>query len=215
MKAQPKSISSTIFKLTLWWTVILTTLKLLEGLFINSGYIFLYTLIILVGYLGLFILLLFSIIYGSRHRDKVQRPFLPFVFSISTIVFIFLFPFNRLTLEIDFRLKLSEREKIVKMITDKTIQYDLEKSSRVEIPIMYENLSAGSANVIVENIDNTTCVFFYTFRGITDNSAGFVYVPDEKIMTKFRVGQFGASTIFYNPIEITKIAEHWYFISNT
>lgn len=101
------------------------------------------------------------------------------------------------------------------MITDKTIQYDLEKSSRVEIPIAYENLSAGSANVIVENIDNTTCVFFYTFRGITDNSAGFVYVPDEKIMTKFKVGQFGASTIFYNPIEITKIADHWYFIANS
>ncbi|MFC4230804.1 hypothetical protein ACFOW1_02805 [Parasediminibacterium paludis] len=132
-----------------------------------------------------------------------------------TIAFIFFFPFNWLTLEVDFRLKLSEREKIVKMITDKTIPYDLDKSSRVEIPTEYENLSAGSANVVVESIDNTTCVFFYTFRGLTDNSAGFVYIPDEKIMSKFKVGQFGASTIFYDPIEITKIADHWYFIANT
>jgi hypothetical protein len=120
-----------------------------------------------------------------------------------------------LTLEVDFRLKLSEREKVVRMIIDKTLPYDLDKSSLVTIPIEYENLSAGSPNILVEKIDNSTCVFFYTFRGLTDNSAGFVYVPDEKIMTKFKVGQFSSSTIFYEPIEITKIADHWYFIANT
>lgn len=213
MTDQPKSTSSTTFKLTLWWIIILTTIKLFESPLINSVFIFFYTPIILIGYLGLLILLVFSIIYWIRQRNKAHRPFLPFVFSISTIVFILYFPFNWLTLNIDFRLKLSEREKVVKMITEKTIPYDLDKSSSVIIPVEYENLSAGSANVVVENIDNTTidnttCVFFYTFRGLTDNSAGFVYVPDEKIMSKFKVGQFGTSTIFYDPIEITKIADH-------
>ena len=215
MTDKPKSTSSTIFKLTLWWTIILTTIKLFESPLINSVFIFFYTPIILVGYLGLLILLVFSIIYWVRQRNKANRPFIPFVFSISTIVFILYFPFNWLTLEVDFRMKLSEREKVVKMIADKTISYDLDKSSFVTIPSEFENLSAGSPNVVVEIIDNTTCVFFYTFRGMTDNSAGFVYVLDEKIMTKFKVGQFGSSTIFYDPIEITKITDHWYFIANT
>ena len=101
------------------------------------------------------------------------------------------------------------------MITNKSIKYDLKQSSSVEIPIEYRNLSAGSPNVKVEVIDNKICVLFYTFHGLTDNSAGFVYVPDEKIMTKFKVGKFGASDIFYDPIEITKIEDHWYFVSNT
>jgi hypothetical protein len=150
-----------------------------------------------------------------RQRKQVQRPFVPFIFSITTIIFILYFPFNWLTLEIDFRLKLSEREKVVKMISNKTIKYDLEKSSHIIIPNEYENLSAGAANVVVENINNTTCVFFYSFRGLTDNSASFVYVPDETIMNKFKVGKANASAIFYDPIEITKIADHWYFIANT
>ena len=215
MTDKPKSTSSTIFKVTLWWTIILTLIKLFESPLINSVFIFFYGPIMITGYLGLLILFIISIIYWVWQRNRAHRPFIPFIFSISTIIFILYFPFNRLTLEVDFRLKLSEREKVIKMIIDKAIPYDLDKSSLVTIPIEYENLSAGSPNIIVENIDNSTCVFFYTFRGLTDNSAGFVYVPDEKIMTKFKVGQFSSSTIFYDPIEITKIADHWYFIANT
>ena len=212
---QPKSTSSTIFKLTLGCMVIMTTIKLFENALINSVFIFFYTPIILFGYLALSLLLLGSIIYWVRQRNKAHRPFIPFIFSISSIIFILYFPFNWLTLEIDFRLNLNEREKVVKMIADKTIAYDLKKSSRVTIPTEYTNLSAGSANVIVEIIDNTTCVFFYTFRGMTDNSAGFVYVPDEKIMSKFKLWKWGASYIFYNPREITKITENCYFIANS
>lgn len=215
MTDKSKSTSSTIFKLTLWWTIILTLMKLLEVPLSNSVFIFFYVPVIFLGYVGLLILSIFSLIYWIRQKNKVNQPFVPFVFSILTITFMVFFPFTRLTLEVDFRLKQRNREKLVKMITLKNIKYDLKQSSFVEIPSEYKNLSAGSSNVKVEIIDNKTCVFFYTFRGLTDNSAGFVYVPDEKIISKFKIGKFGASTIFYDPIEITKITDHWYFVTNT
>lgn len=215
MTDESKPTSSTIFKVTLWWTIILTLMKLLEMPLSNSVFIFFYVPIIFLGYIGLLTLSIFSLIYWIRQKNKVNQPFVPFVFSILTFAFMVFFPFTSLTLEVDFRLKQSDREKVVKMITLKNIKYDLQQLPFVEIPIEYKNLSAGKSNVKVEIIDNKVCVFFYTFRGLTDNSAGFVYVPDEKIMSKFKVGKFGASTIFYDPIEITKITDHWYFISNT
>jgi hypothetical protein len=215
MTDKPKSTKSTIFKLTLWWTIILTLIKLFESPLINSVFIFFYGPIILIGYLGLFTLLVFSIIYLVRQRNKAYRPFIPFSFSLLTIAFILFFPFTEFTLQVDFRLKKNDRERVIKMITNKEINYDLNKSAFVTIPTGYSNLSAGSANVLVEIIDNKTCIFFYTFRGLTDNSAGFVYVPDDKIISNFKIGQNSSSTIFYDPIEITKIADHWYFIANT
>jgi hypothetical protein len=215
MADKPESTSSIIFRLTLWWTIIFALIHLFEIPLINSVFIFFYGPVVFTGNLCLLILLLISVIYWIRQRSNASRPFTPFVLCIFAIIFIFFFPFSRLTLEVDFRVKRNEREKIVKMITDKTIPCDLSKSSIVTIPSEYANLSAGSSNVLVEAIDNTTCVFFYTFRGLTDNSSGFVYVPDEKVMSKIKIGRRGSSVIFYDPIEITKIADHWYFIANT
>ncbi|RYE26478.1 MAG: hypothetical protein EOP45_03900 [Sphingobacteriaceae bacterium] len=210
-----KSTSSTIFKVNLWWTIIFIVLKFLEIPLSNSVFIFFYVPVIILGYLGLVILFIFSSIYWIRQRKKAIQPFVPFAFSILAIAFMVFFPFTKIALGIDFRLKYSDREKVVRMITNRNIKYDLKQSSLVEIPSEYKSLSAGSSNVKVEVVDNKICVLFYTFRGLTDNSAGFVYVPDEKIMSRFKVGKFGASNIFYDPIEITKIAEHWYFVSNT
>ncbi len=215
MTSIPKSTSSPIFKLILWWVIGFVVIKLLENPIINSVTLFLYGPIIFFGYAGLVYCFVASIVYWVRKRNIVSRPFIPFVFTILATCFIAYFPFNALTLRIDFQLKLSEREKIVTMINNKTISCDTAKTTWAKIPREYSNLSAGSPDVLVENIDGTTCIFFYTFRGITDNFSGFVWVGDERVMSKITIGQFGVSRIFYEPIEIIKFAAHWYFIANT
>src|SRR5690606_22592868 len=118
----PKSTSSPIFIVTLWWTVILTLIKLFESSLLEILTVFLYPILLLFGYFGLLILLVLSVIYWIRQRNNSERPFIPFLFSILTIIFFLYFPFTRLTLEIDFRVKKSDREKVVKMITNKEIQ---------------------------------------------------------------------------------------------
>jgi len=102
------------------------------------------------------------------------------------------------------------------MIANNEIPYDLTLSHSVAVPTQYADVSVGSSpKIVVENIDGKQCILFYTFLGLTDNSAGFVYVPDETILEKTKIGQSNASTIFYNPIQTKKIKDHWYFISNT
>ncbi|WP_188815870.1 hypothetical protein [Hymenobacter cavernae] len=209
-----KYTQSTTFNLTLWWTVTFILIKLFECQLINSFSILLYGIMSLVGYWGLFILLILSAVYWSRKTGKVEKPFGPFVFSLIATSFMLLFPFTALTLQVDFRLKQDAREEVVRMIMNKQINYDLTKTSRVDIPDKYENLSVGSPNVVVEKVDGEVCILFYTFRGLTDNSSGFVYVPNENTMTKFKLRQY-SNSIFYDPIEITNITDHWYFVANT
>ncbi|WP_218779768.1 hypothetical protein [Hymenobacter crusticola] len=155
-----------------------------------------------------------SAVYWFRERGRIENAFIPFAFSFLSLCFMLFFPSTALILKADFLLKREEREEVVKMLANKQIDYSLTKTSHVDIPEEYANLSAGFPNVVVEQVDGEMCVLFYTYRGLTDNSSGFVYVPNEKVMTQFKLREYGNS-IFYDPIEITKITDHWYFVANT
>ncbi|MFD2569293.1 hypothetical protein ACFSUS_01525 [Spirosoma soli] len=203
------------FKPAFRWTALFILIKFCENLLINSAFIFLYGPLLFIMYLGQVAFLISSIVYWARRRNQVDKPYAPFLFSLSAFVFMLYFPFTKLTLGIDFLLKKGDREKVVKMITAREIYYDVNKSSSVQIPNEYANLSAGEPNVVVEEISEKTCVFFFTFRGISDNFSGFVYVPNEQVIKKIKSGQHRGSYIFYDPIEITKVTNHWYFVANT
>ena len=215
MEQLKKSTKSSLFKFILWVAIFFTLIRLFEIQIINSPFIFFYHPFLVAIFYGLIILVIISLIYWIRNEEKVRFPFVPFFVSVFALAVFNLFPFTSLTLHIDFYLKESRREEIVEMIYSNKINYDSTRLNREKIEEKYADLSAGLPEVEVEKINGEIFILFYTFSGLTDNSAGFVYVPDEKVISQIKLGKFGQSRIFYNPIEITKFADHWYFVSNT
>lgn len=135
-------------------------------------------LIIFIGivFVGSF---LSSIIYARDYRKRHRFCFIPLIIQIVTVFMIFFVPFTRLWLTCNFLYYKSDRKKIVEKVIAGELKPNVEyNGSLIELDSSFPLVSLGGNQIIVETNDGKPYVFFYTYRGILDNYAGFLYLPE-------------------------------------
>ena len=127
---------------------------------------------------------------------------LPLVALVALLVSAQFVDFTRLWLRANFVLGHATREKIVRQVAAGELRPNVEHNSRlIRLPVLYRELSVGGGEIVVE----AEKVFFYTFRGILDNFAGFIYCPDDSPPVN---GAFAGEFFI-----IQKMAPRWYYVS--
>ena len=161
---------------------------------------------IIVG--GFFLILLIrSIVTAiSRFKKEGKKALVPLIINAATLLIVFFVPFTRLTIALDFRMNLSAREQVVGMIQNKNLVPNVSYNKELlALPKQYQNLSKGGGEVLVEPTEGSSNIFFFTFRGVTDNFSGFVYRSDDKQPSN---GDFGCDYV-----NLIKMREYWYWMS--
>ena len=133
----------------------------------------------------------------------------PIAIQSTALLMVIYIPFTTLWLKGDYIINKEQRNVVVKEVLSGKLVPDFEYNSySINLGDKYQNLSKGGNEIIIEYHDNFTYVFFYTFRGILDNYAGYLYVPEGGAPDRFSDLDETEST------EIKHIEDHWYFVSH-
>ncbi len=150
-----------------------------------------------------------SLLHFTLHA-KISRSWIPAITCAVTLGVVTLVPFTSLWIRVNFASRKAERERIVHEVSEGTLTPNRvfpNGVGMISLPSQIPNVSAGGNEIETAKRDGRTYVFFYTYRGILSNYAGFLYVP---------IG--GDPSAFENedPLPIfTKYDEHWFFVSHS
>jgi hypothetical protein len=150
-----------------------------------------------------------SLLHFTRHA-KIRRSWIPAITCAVTLGVVTLVPFTSLWLRVNFASRKAERERIVHEVSEGTLTPNRVYPNGVgmiSLPDQTSNISAGGNEIETAKRDGKTYVFFYTYRGILSNYAGFLYVPTG-----------GDPSAFENedpPPMSEKYDEHWFFVSHS
>ncbi|OMF29413.1 hypothetical protein BK133_17920 [Paenibacillus sp. FSL H8-0548] len=135
----------------------------------------------------------------------INKTWKPFAIHIAALLLYFFFPFNQVVIQVDFSKHLEEREKVIRLIESGKINPNVTyNESLIQLPDEYQHLSKGGGGIMIEATDNR--VFFFTYRGVLDHFAGFIYSPtDQKPTNDYFNGDYH---------EIKKMRENWYWVSS-
>jgi hypothetical protein len=147
-----------------------------------------------------------TLLWG-RTRHYALR-FAPLLIHLIAFLIIRYVPFHTMMLDLNFSMNYERRMQIVHQIENREIATDLADGERVvALPLAYRHLSRGGGDVIIERSAIRTIVFFYTFRGVTDNFSGFMYRSDGSAPQQYDLGG--------NYVNIKKLRDHWYWVAAT
>jgi|GEM_PF-806373 len=196
-----------IFKLMIGIAIICSAIMLALKLFrfhiIDMLSPFIAPLVDIIGYLIFFSSTLLVLIYYVFSKTNPTKRAIPLMINVIVWLFTLVIPFQSIILDWDFRYHQSEREAIVTMLLDGT----LNTSDRVvSLPEQYKKLSKGGGEIIVIEDDKEMQVLFFTYRGVTDNYSGFIYTMNGAKPEERDFGQF---------LEMKKLDKHWYWVSAT
>ncbi|TYP72377.1 hypothetical protein [Paenibacillus methanolicus] len=143
----------------------------------------------------------------------VSKPFqrarngIPILINIVVLILILIVPFTSLTLNLDHRFNKSEREEVIKMVLDGSLKPNVSYNAAIiHLPEKYRKLSKGGGEIVREGRGQDTHILFYTYRGVVDNFAGFIYTVDGKSPDEMLFGDF---------IQVKKLEKNWYWVSAT
>ncbi|AYE51862.1 hypothetical protein OEA_19650 [Priestia megaterium NCT-2] len=136
-----------------------------------------------------------------------KRKWQPFVIQLITISLWFLFPFNQINLDLNFKIHQDKREEVATKIENGVIKPNASDSpSLIQLPKKYTQLSKGGGDIVVETKGKAKSILFFTYRGMLDNFSGFVYNPnDNKPSKRDFNGDFK---------QIKKVHKNWYYVSS-
>ncbi|KLV29587.1 hypothetical protein [Priestia megaterium] len=131
----------------------------------------------------------------------------PFVIQLITISLWFLFPFNQVNIDLNFKIHQDKREEVATKIENGVIKPNVSDSpSLIQLPKKYTQLSKGGGDIVVETKGKAKSILFFTYRGMLDNFSGFVYNPnDNKPSKRDFNGDFK---------QIKKVHKNWYYVSS-
>ncbi len=145
--------------------------------------------------------------YWNIHRWRVAS--LPLLVCIVLFGIVTLVPITQLWIRYNFVANKAVREDIVRKVFDGTLRPNVaHNSSLIALPADDSQVSMGGNEIVVEKHDGITYVFFFTFRGILDNYAGFIHVPD------------GGNPALFDDLdeadrtELVPFDEHWFYVSH-
>jgi hypothetical protein len=157
-------------------------------------------------YLATAAVLLWSLIAAFRSKGSWNR-FLPAILCASALAASRLVPFDELWLKADFLLRRSDREMVIAQLRSGTIPARFPGNSSELIALPSSPAVSRSGNdILVSGSRQDPFVFFYTFRGVIDNYAGFLRVPPGHLPDEFTAAGD-------QPFLTEKFGDGWFFLS--
>jgi hypothetical protein len=151
-----------------------------------------------------------SVVYWIRNR-RLRQSWIPFLICGLSVCLVMTVPFTDLWLQYDFRIRRNARERIVQEVLERKLGPALEDSRMpklVTLPRGAPRVSMGGNEILALMRDGKTYVFFFTYRGILRNYAGFLYVPTDGNPAAF------ADLNEQSRTWIDRYDEHWFFASH-
>lgn len=150
----------------------------------------------------LFILLINSFFYFLfRVRKLGWKAFGPLAVNILIFFAILHFPFEDISIALNFKLYLSGREKVVSMIQAGELTPNGD-NRLISLPQKFKYLSNGGEVLVEQNGENLK-VFFFTYQGVLDNFMGFAFISDNTPLVN---DSFGGDFK-----TIKKEKDHWFW----
>lgn len=131
-------------------------------------------------------------------------------------VLFFLIPFMIVVIAIgisifgqtDFHIYKAKRESVVDMIADGSIE--VMPSGCIILPDNLKKLSDSGECYLVE-FENTSAIYFYSFRGLLESSKGYLFITDKISYSDYiDTANYAASRDFVNLVELEP---NWYSCS--
>ncbi len=141
-----------------------------------------------------------------RWPARRSASFLPLLFLAVCFITTRFIDFTALWLSTNFRFRLAEREQVVRRIESGELRPNVShNASLIALPREFASVSLGGGEVLVQRQGDKLKILFFTFRGVLDNFAGFVYTSDG--LTPKR-GDFAGEFII-----IRKVRDRWFYVS--
>lgn len=162
-----------------------------------------------MGVLAVFLITAaFAILRWRRYR---YAPLLPVV----NLIFLLVVPrinFTPFWLALNYRLKHADRLKVAELVSSGSLPYTADWLDEAGRPYGVLHLSPGlahtsvSGDILIQQLGDTTTVFFYTFRGLMNNFSGFVYRSNNKLPHQHAFGGYFHERIRKEP--------GWYWVAS-
>lgn len=126
--------------------------------------------------------------------------------GVAAVLLSFTLPATNWAIWADFATHKQQRRQVVALLQRRVLVPNVSyNSDLVSLPAEYRCTSRGGGDVLLAGPNNTN-VLFFTYRGVLDNFAGFVYSRDDRPPS---TNAFGG-----NVRQIRHMEEHWYWISS-
>jgi hypothetical protein len=142
--------------------------------------------------------------YSLSSRARIA----PLIIHLLTFLVVHYVPFQPALREVNFWLNYDARMRVVHSVEQRELAADLADGERVvPLPWGSRHLSRGGGDVIVSRSAGRTLVFFYTFRGVTDNFSGFMYRSDDSWPEQDDLGG--------SYVSVRRLRPNWYWVAAT
>lgn len=141
-------------------------------------------------------------------RSSARRVWslLPLPFLILTFIITRFTDFSALWLAANFRFRHADREEVVRRIGSGELRPNVaQNASLIALPRECACVSLGGGEIEVQRDGDKLKILFFTFRGVLDSFAGFVYTSD---------GSAPKNGDFAGQFVITRrVQDQWYYVS--
>ncbi|MED1560270.1 hypothetical protein [Bacillus paramycoides] len=131
----------------------------------------------------------------------------PLVIQLIIIIICIYVPFVKIYMKIDFIIYKEDRKQVIELIEQKKLIPNVEYNNKmIHLPKQFVSTSKNGGDILVQEKENSTLIFFYTYRGILDNFSGFIYsLNDIKPIKSDFNSDFK---------EIIKVEKNWYYVTS-
>lgn len=149
---------------------------------------------------------------GWRRRRDGVRAWSAALLCAGALGFTLLAPFTRWWLQADFRWRLSAREAVIAAVRAGRLTPNVaHDASLIALPD-HPHVSAGGNEIVVERHGTAHYVFFYTYRGVLDQFAGYLWIDGNRDPQAFEMGVEAHARI--EGMADPQPDGQWYFLSN-
>ncbi|PHG79086.1 hypothetical protein [Bacillus wiedmannii] len=131
----------------------------------------------------------------------------PLVIQLFIIIICIYVPFVKIYMKLDFIIYKEDRKQVIELIEQKKLIPNVEYNNEmIHLPKQFVSTSKNGGDILVQEKENSTLIFFYTYRGILDNFSGFIYSFNDIKPIK--------SDFNSDFKEIIKIEKNWYYVTS-
>ncbi|MED4444070.1 hypothetical protein CN971_31265 [Bacillus thuringiensis] len=131
----------------------------------------------------------------------------PLVIQLIIIIICIYVPFVKIYMKLDFIIYKEDRKQVIELIEQKKLIPNVKYNSKmIHLPKQFVSTSKNGGDILVQEKENSTLIFFYTYRGILDNFSGFIYSFNDIKPIK--------SDFNSDFKEIIKVEKNWYYVTS-
>ncbi|KKZ97726.1 MULTISPECIES: hypothetical protein [Bacillus] len=131
----------------------------------------------------------------------------PLVIQLIIIIICIYVPFVKIYMKLDFIIYKEDRKQVIELIEQKKLIPNVDYNSKmIHLPKQFVSTSKNGGDILVQEKENSTLIFFYTYRGILDNFSGFIYSFNDIKPIK--------SDFNSDFKEIIKVEKNWYYVTS-